>query len=141
YYVVLNNTDRAFVASNVSDGADTITLTGHGLKEGAEVVYKKADRFDIAIGGLLADIKYKVHVVDANHIQLKNFEDVTVDLDTSLSTSTGHRLELVNPTIKLAASYADAVSATPHTLALIAAGSGHWFGDALHDGFGTSAVT
>ncbi|TAN47733.1 MAG: LEPR-XLL domain-containing protein, partial [Methylococcaceae bacterium] len=50
--------------------ADSITIPGHGLSEGARLVYEVAVG-DKAIAGLVVGNRYYVHVLDKDHVQLR----------------------------------------------------------------------
>jgi hypothetical protein len=54
----------------VNTNTDTFHITGHGYQEGQSVTYLATD--GQAIGGLTSGTSYIVHVVDADHFQLKS---------------------------------------------------------------------
>jgi len=77
--------------TDVSTANDTITITGHALKDNDRVTYYVGG--GAAIGGLTADTNYYVIVVDANTIQLAaSWGGSAIDL-----TGTGNNTQALAP--------------------------------------------
>lgn len=85
---------KTFAAADVTNAADTITITGHLLVNGQKVSYQ--DNGGTAPAGLVTDTVYYVIVVDANTIKLATtqaqayrVEPITLTTD---GVGTGHKI-------------------------------------------------
>jgi hypothetical protein len=69
----------------IDEGADTITITGHGFTRGDVVEYQKGADTNGVVGNLTSGTLYYVIVVDADKIKLAtSFENATADTPTAI---------------------------------------------------------
>ncbi len=81
--------------ANVSESADTFTITDHGFETGDEIVYNNGGGTNISIDGLTSGDTYKVFVVDKDTIKLT--KDTPLDIDNSdVNSGVKHSLSAQN---------------------------------------------
>ncbi len=90
-----SKTAKDLVLGNIDPVTDIITMPGHGLKTGDEILYQPVDPNDTKdpkqeltpIGGLLAGERVNVVVVDKDHIKLVRANGLQLDASTTSPTS------------------------------------------------------
>lgn len=103
-----------FIAGNVSTGADTITLTNHGLSNDDRVMFVSSGTLP---GGLDSISEYYIEVIDANTVKISTTAIASptyVDLTTTGSTAAIHTalLNRIQVTLTNAGDWDDTVENT-----------------------------